>query len=71
MRNANHRCRNCEYFDRHGKCHRYPPKIFMMGEARNVKFVRQLPNVNHDEYCGEFEPRGPLVNAPVAISASS
>ena len=49
-------CEYCKYFDA-GKCRRYPPKVFMIGEAWNAKPTQFFPKVNHDEYCGEFKPK--------------
>jgi hypothetical protein len=57
MTDTNIRCKNCKFFDRHGKCRRYPPKVFAFGEAENLKFMRHLPDVATDEYCGEFQPK--------------
>jgi len=49
-------CENCKFFDA-GKCRRYPPQVFLMGEARNAKPMQYFPEVNHDEYCGEFKSK--------------
>ena len=57
MTDTNNRCKNYKFFDRHGKCRRYPPKVFAFGEAENLKFMRHLPDVAADEYCGEFQPK--------------
>jgi len=57
MNDTNNCCKNCKFFDRHGKCRRYPPKVFILGEGENIKFLRHLPDVAANEYCGEFEPK--------------
>lgn len=57
MTDTNNCCKNCKFFDRHGKCRRYPPKVFALGEGENLKFMRHLPDVAANEYCGEFEPK--------------
>lgn len=57
MADTNDRCADCRYFDRHGKCRRYPPRVFMLADAGNTKFLRHLPDVKKDEYCGEFAPK--------------
>jgi len=67
MKKSGHQCRTCKFFDRHGKCHRYPPKVFMVQSAEKIKFVRHLPDVTPDEYCGEFEPQFDRV--PEAVSS--
>lgn len=67
MENSGPQCRTCRFFDRHGKCRRYPPKVFMVQSAQNMKFLRHLPDVTPDEYCGEFEPK--LDRVPAATSA--
>jgi hypothetical protein len=65
MNSTDNRCRNCRFFDRHGKCRRYPPKAFVVQNGQ--KFLRHLPDVTPDEYCGEFEPK--FDSVPTAISA--
>jgi hypothetical protein len=57
MADRDKHCKNCEFFDRHGKCRRYPPKVFAFGEAENLKFIRHLPDVTANEFCGEFKPK--------------
>lgn len=47
-------CDNCKYFHS-GKCRRYPPQVFLVGETGNTKPMQYFPEVNHDEYCGEFK----------------
>jgi len=71
MNSADNTCSDCKFFDRHGKCRRYPPKVFMICDSGNLKFVRQLPGVYKDEHCGEFKPRYLPVSAPVAVSVGS
>ena len=66
MENSGSQCRTCRFFDRHRKCHRYPPKVFMVQNAQEVKFLGHLPDVTPDELWGEFEPK--LDNVPAAIS---
>ncbi len=58
MSHTGKQCKDCEFFDKHGKCHRYPPQMFMVGAPGNEKFVRHLPDVKPDEYCGEFRQKG-------------
>jgi hypothetical protein len=67
MENSGSQCRTCRFFDRHRKCHRYPPKVFMVQNAQEIKFLRRLPDVTPDESCGEFEPK--LARVTAAISA--
>lgn len=71
MNSTQYRCNNCMFFDRHGKCRRYPPKVFVVSEAGTFKFVRQLPSVTKDEHCGEFKTKEGVSIAPVAVSVSS
>jgi hypothetical protein len=40
----------------------------MVENAQDIKFVRHLPDVTQDEYCGEFLPKK-LDRAPIPISA--
>jgi len=63
MNDTNIRCRNCRFFDRHGKCRRYPPKVFVTANGPDMKFLRHLPDVSADEYCGEFETKAAYVPA--------
>jgi hypothetical protein len=58
MSERDKQCRECEFFDKHGKCHRYPPQLFSVGAPPNRAFVEQLPNVKPDGYCGEFRHKG-------------
>lgn len=67
MNNTDNRCKNCKFFDRHGKCRRYPPSVFMIQNAETMKFLRRLPDVKPNEYCGEFECKFDMV--PTDISA--
>lgn len=67
MKNSENRCKSCRFFDRHGKCRRYPPKVFMVQSAQNMKFLRHLPDVTPDEYCGEFELQLGCVPAAVPL----
>lgn len=67
MNNTNNQCKNCKFYDRHGKCRRYPPAVFMVQNVETMKFLRHLPDVTPDEFCGEFEPKFDRI--PVAISA--
>lgn len=67
MNNTDNRCRNCKFFDRHGKCRRYPPTVFMVRNTQAVKFLRHLPDVTPDEYCGEFESK--FDGVPTAVTA--
>ena len=66
MKNSENRCKTCRYFDRHGKCRRYPPQVFAVQNAQDMKFLRHLPDVTADEYCGEFESK--FKSAPAALS---
>ncbi|MFH1716707.1 MAG: hypothetical protein ABIF19_05105 [Planctomycetota bacterium] len=65
MHDTNIRCKNCRFFDRHGKCRRYPPRVFIAANGQDMRFLRHLPDVAADEYCGEFEPKA--VNVPAAM----
>jgi hypothetical protein len=56
MSDTSERCKNCKFFDKHGKCRRYPPQVFIVRDLENIEVMRHLPPVNKDEYCGEFEP---------------
>ena len=40
----------------------------MVQIAQNMKFLRHLPDVTADEYCGEFELKLNRVPAPIPVN---
>jgi len=49
------KCEKCIYFD--GEvCHRYPPTIMVMMDSKDEpQPAIGLPNVEPDDWCGEFK----------------
>lgn len=53
MSEINECCENCRFFYK-GHCRFYAPQVAQVGELGQLKRVRHLPIVNHDDFCGEF-----------------
>jgi hypothetical protein len=59
------KCENCKFY-RNGECHRLPPQTVNVEEYRpsydkdtpsttEVAVVTQWPDVDEDDWCGEFK----------------